>query len=546
MSVDLSGVDVSGLPSMSQMFAGCTSLEEVDLSALEMVDADPEMGEVGESTAAMFKGCTALKSLTVPALFAWEMEGMFSGCTALASLDLSALSIDYGDMGMPLLDGLCEGFDSLVSIHLGAGFAVPQSYTIDETAFPSGLWQSSADGQYYVLADVPQGVDATYTRVTKEAGDLPFAVLSGGTLSISSVDPTQGVPQGDAVYLLDEAATYSQASDVPWHEKRDAIKKVTVDSSAQFASCAYWFADCGQLEEAALSGLNASHAKSLACMFLNCGKLASVNLAGINTSRTTDFSGMFRNCPTLTELDASSLDTRKAIDMRRMFHGCDNLARIAIGVDFVFRGQTLHRLPGSEFPAGAWRQGETDTAYVSDSIPSMKAAAYTKLSEEEVGQAGITIVQITLEGDGDAEPLLQVEATINDEGAEELVYDVSDDYPGDTLYVGDSPRAASTKTLPASTTKVTKTTLRAVRNNSRITKVVVPAKVSGIASRAFEGTNVKTLSVKSAKLTTKSRVLNCLKGSKVGKVTASSMSAAKKKQVKSAFAKWSGKRIKTA
>ena len=107
-------------------------------------------------------------------------------------------------------------------------------------------------------------------------------------------------------------------------------------------------------------------------------------------------------------------------------------------------------------------------------------------------------------------------------------------------------KARRRRSTPAITMSACKTTLRSVRSDSRITKVVVPSGVTGIESYAFKGTNVKTLSVKSAKLTTAKSVSKCLSGSKVTKVVASGMSAAKKKAVRNAFSKWCGKKIESA
>jgi surface protein len=288
----------------------------------------------------------------------------------------------------------------------------------------------------------------------------------------------------------------------------------------------------------------------MAGMYSGCTALESITFGDLNTASVKDFSEMFRNCAKLAALDLSSFDTRGATAMRRMFHGCDSLASVTLGNYFGFRGAATYRLPGGEFPNGAWRQDESDTAYVSNSIPSMKKATYARCTDEELAQAGLTLVEVRIEGTEEGEPRLQIDSEIvetDGELVEELEYSVNDEYPSETLFVGDSPRAASTKTLPSSTTTVTKTTLRSVKNNSRITKVVVPSKVSKIASRAFSACkSVKTLTVKSPKLTTRSSVYRCLSGSNINKVTVSSISSSKKTSVRRAFAKWSGKTIRTA
>ncbi|MDO4890194.1 MAG: BspA family leucine-rich repeat surface protein [Coriobacteriaceae bacterium] len=540
-SIDLSTFDTSNVESMNGMFGGCTSLGELNMSSFD-TSRVTNMGS-------MFSGLTQFTAIDVTnfdTASVTTMELMFGGCRSLEALDLSS----FDTARVKNMDGVFSQCDSLGELRLGTGFAFPEGMDTTGDSIPAGSWESSADGKVYELADFPAGVDATYTKVSNANGVRPHAVLdSQGVLTLYEGDPGADV-DGVAYPLM--VAGYASEEAVPWHEDRARITRVTTAAGfgdpdnpyvLRFKSFAYWFADCTNLESVNLEGVTMRYSQSNHAMFRSCTALKEITFPD-SVVWGKDWSDMFRDCSSIAELDLSRCDTSDATSMRRMLHGCDSLKRVVLGERCTFRGACAYRLPGSELPSGAWRQGDSDTAYRSDSLPNFQAATYTKLTDEELAEPGLTMVAIEIEGE-DGKPRLQVESTFED-GEERLDYIVGENYPGDTLYVGDSPRTSSTKTLPASVRTVTKTTLRSVRSDSRITKVVVPSGVTGIEAYAFKGTNVKTLSVKSAKLTTAKSVSKCLSGSKVTKVVASGMSAAKKKAVRNAFSKWCGKKIKSA
>ena len=121
---------------MSGMFQGCTSLVEVDLSALDLSEVTTMSG--------MFRGCTSLVEVDLSGCDTTNvksMEGIFDGCTSLASVNLSGLSValtepptfrglpslttvDLSDFDAPNLTSMSEMFlncNALTSVNL-SGF----------------------------------------------------------------------------------------------------------------------------------------------------------------------------------------------------------------------------------------------------------------------------------------------------------------------------------------------------------------------------------------------------------------------------------------
>ncbi|WP_417300428.1 BspA family leucine-rich repeat surface protein, partial [Ellagibacter isourolithinifaciens] len=78
VSIDLSGLDTSGVADMRSMFSGCSSLTSLDLSSLDTSSVTDMSG--------MFRGCSSLTSLDLSSLdtsSVTDMSGMFRGCSSL-------------------------------------------------------------------------------------------------------------------------------------------------------------------------------------------------------------------------------------------------------------------------------------------------------------------------------------------------------------------------------------------------------------------------------------------------------------------------------
>lgn len=84
-TADLSGMDMSSVVCIDDMFGFCTSLESIDMTGWDTSSV--------KDANAVFNGCSSLKTID---LSGWDtsslehMYGMFFGCSSLTSLDLSS------------------------------------------------------------------------------------------------------------------------------------------------------------------------------------------------------------------------------------------------------------------------------------------------------------------------------------------------------------------------------------------------------------------------------------------------------------------------
>ena len=119
-SMDLSGLDTSGVTNMSSMFSGCALLRAVDLSSFDTSSVT--------SMNSMFDGCESLGALDLSSFDTSKVENMsqmFKDCSSLASLDLSSFDTSSvaGSDGAYYYDGMSGMFQdcsSLTSLDLSS------------------------------------------------------------------------------------------------------------------------------------------------------------------------------------------------------------------------------------------------------------------------------------------------------------------------------------------------------------------------------------------------------------------------------------------
>ena len=130
-SMDLSGLDTSGVTDMSRMFSGCTLLQAVDLSSFDTSSVT--------NMSSIFEDCESLRTLDLSGFDASKvknMSQMFQGCSSLASLDLSSLDTSSvaGSDGAHYSDGMYgifSGCSSLTNLDLSS-FNTSKVYSMSE------------------------------------------------------------------------------------------------------------------------------------------------------------------------------------------------------------------------------------------------------------------------------------------------------------------------------------------------------------------------------------------------------------------------------
>ena len=192
-SVDLSGLDTSGVKDLGGMFIWCSSLISVDLSGLDISSAT--------STEGMFYGCSSLKSVDLSDLdtsnMNW-MDDMFCGCSSLRLVSL----------------GEKFNFCGLLNEDCLRGLPTPSGDGL------TGKWVSSADGKAYAADEIPSNVAATYVAEgVATFPDVDYSQWYGsGVLFCSENGLITGYGSGDKVgqFGVGDTLTRAQLAVILW------------------------------------------------------------------------------------------------------------------------------------------------------------------------------------------------------------------------------------------------------------------------------------------------------------------------------------------
>lgn len=174
-SVDVSALDVASVANFAYCFSGCAKLEKLDLSGWDASSA--------RDVNHFLSGCASLKEADLSGL---HTEGVtdFSyslyGCKSLEELDLTGISTASATNGY----GMFSGMTSLATVRLGAAFSwvggaylpLPSAAGVPGT---DGKWHSLTSGKAYLPADVPCGVEDSYSALPPVAAGAAEEPVEG-------------------------------------------------------------------------------------------------------------------------------------------------------------------------------------------------------------------------------------------------------------------------------------------------------------------------------------------------------------------------------
>lgn len=304
----LSNLNTSRAGYMNKMFYGCTSLETIDFTG---VDMKPII-----NTTMMFYGCTSLHVIYADEAWTQHYNAyMFSGCEQLPGYDSSKVdgTMANGENGYfntssniyaLCLDGVGSGDEYLYFVRTPQtiayndyydGKCVNAVYGFDEfiETYPSGAWSWVWNGNTLIKHVV---IEPTFRNVHLPTLERFFK--GWGTNQYGN-----GLADIDGLEYINTSEVISMRS---------------------------MFEDCAYLTSLDVSSLDMSGVQDMGCMFKGCGNLASINLAGVNTSNATDMEYLFAGCEKLKSIDLSSLDTRHVTKMNHLFDGCWSLTSIDV------------------------------------------------------------------------------------------------------------------------------------------------------------------------------------------------------------------------
>lgn len=165
-SVDVSALDVASVTNFAYCFSNCGKLERLDLSGWDASSA--------RNLNHFLSGCASLAELDLSGL---HTEGVTDfgyflyGCKALEELDLTGISTAGASSGY----GMFSGMSALRTVRIGAAFSwvgdaylpLPSAAGVPGT---DGKWHSLSSGKAYLPADVPCGVEDSYSALPPVTG----------------------------------------------------------------------------------------------------------------------------------------------------------------------------------------------------------------------------------------------------------------------------------------------------------------------------------------------------------------------------------------
>ncbi|MBQ9521280.1 MAG: BspA family leucine-rich repeat surface protein [Oscillospiraceae bacterium] len=270
-TLNLTALDTSGVTNTRQMFNNCTALETLDLTGWNTANVT--------NMADMFKGCTALKTVCASDSFKTDKvsnsTGMFGGCTALPNYDPAHTDKAYARINNP----------------------------------------PDAPG-YFTDKNAPAGV---------------YAILYGdGELVFQYGDTPESGRTVTNTYKVDLNAVYTD-DHAPWFSKRKSILVVNFVDKISPTSTERWFYECENLKHIYnIRNLDTANVTDMSGMFSGCSTLTALDMSYFDTSNVIDMGGMFSGCSALTTLDLSHFNTANVINMFGMFSGCSGLTSLDV------------------------------------------------------------------------------------------------------------------------------------------------------------------------------------------------------------------------
>ena len=321
--LDLSSVNAPLVKSIESAFDGCSSITSLDISCFDGAPLTNMMNA--------FYGCSNLKELDLTGLDisrVTDFTGVFLGCAALKSLDLSKLD----GRNITTLEDSFNGCTGLTSLTFGDGFTCEnvtnmkntfkqcKSLTaLDISGFSTAKVtdMSSTFSSCEALSELTLGESFDCSKVTS------MEAMFGSCKSLKSID-TSG---WGAVGVKNMRSLFSNCT---------SLESVDLSgfSGAKPTEIRSMFSNAQSLKSVDISMLNTSEVTSLYNLFNGCSSLEAFDLSSINTSSVTIMENVFYGCTSLTSFSFVGVNTSKVENMHSMFHGCENLQSVDFtGID---------------------------------------------------------------------------------------------------------------------------------------------------------------------------------------------------------------------
>lgn len=250
----------------------------------------------------------------------------FAGCTSVETLDLSTWNVpstvkttDYmfhqmRDIATIYANDTWEAIANDTSRPTSTTFSDCQNLTGGQgTTFASKLPLFN-NHQYARIDGGPSNPGyftskATVDLGTPDSNGVVFAVYNKAenTLNLYKRDTLPANTQVETVYPIDEANCDFGGQTPPWYTHAREIKSIAVvDDGIQPTSLGEWFIDCANAQTIDVAKLDVSKARSLYAAFSGCRTVETLDLSTWNVaSDIENINSLFSNCASLTTIYAN-------------------------------------------------------------------------------------------------------------------------------------------------------------------------------------------------------------------------------------------------
>lgn len=332
-NLNLSGFKTGSLTDMRYLFSSCQSLESLDLSGFNTENVT--------SMESMFSQCSSLRSLDLSSFNTSkviDMHLMFYKCTNLESIDLSSFDTEnlqrmarmfYSCTKLAMLDLSSFATPNMTSMLSAFQYCKNLKTIYVTSAFTT---DKVTEGPYAFAGCVnlpnynpdKTGVEMAHTG---EGGYLTAATASwvrwDAPTGTLSFHRSATKPEGVNILALGTGTSPN------WDTHAAEIKKVVFKAGFRDEThwtCSKWFSGCTNLTSIeGIENLNTSNVKYMNEMFGQCSNLETLDLSHFNTENVVNMSNMFNGCTKLHKLNISSFNTENVTNMYGMFYGCSSL-----------------------------------------------------------------------------------------------------------------------------------------------------------------------------------------------------------------------------
>ena len=398
ISVDFNGLDVTSVSNVDSMFRGCTALETLDLSGVQL-----RVTYAGR----MFEGCSSLRSLQGLDIAAEstgsaiDVSSMFSGCSSLTELDLLKVNIS----GASSMNSMFNGCSSLTALDV-SGLDTSSVSSMDDT------FEGCTSLQELDLSDWDCSKVTTMYRLLYQCKGLKNVKLPTGTswvlkntgamftgcTALTSVDLSQ-IGLSLVTYMGNMFDGCSSLTSV----------KFPISNKSAVTNMDSMFSGCTSLQSVDFSQFDLSNLTSLESAFYRCINLEYVKLPRVDKGSLTNLYRTFDQCTSLQKLDFRNFDLSKVKYLSNAFTDCSSLTSVVFpaanqtalrSMAYSFNGCTnLQTVDFSQFDLSSVENMERTfyhcSSLVNVSMPKVESSSLASLYQAFCGCTSLATLDLS-------------------------------------------------------------------------------------------------------------------------------------------------------